>query len=38
MMEKETMVKDDDEWMDWETRHPHVPMWKHMIAGKQLLS
>jgi len=24
---------DDDEWMDWETRHPHVPMWKHMIAG-----
>jgi len=35
MAEKQTVIKvDDDEWLDWETRHPHVPMWKHMIAGK----
>jgi hypothetical protein len=35
MAEKQTAIKvDDDEWLDWETRHPHVPMWKHMIAGK----
>jgi hypothetical protein len=27
---------DDDEWLDWESRHPHVPMWKHMVAGKKL--
>ena len=34
MAEKTTVREDDDEWMDWESRHPHVPMWKHMIAGK----
>lgn len=34
MAEKTTVRIDDDEWMDWESRHPHVPMWKHMIAGK----
>ena len=25
--------KDDDEWLDWETRKDHVPFWKHAIAG-----
>lgn len=34
MAETKTLQLEDDEWMDWETRHPHVPMWKHMIAGK----
>lgn len=26
-------MEDDDEWLDWETKPDHVPMWKHMIAG-----
>lgn len=34
MMAEKTVRVDDDEWLDWESRHPHVPMWKHMIAGK----
>lgn len=34
LAETKTLQLEDDEWMDWETRHPHVPMWKHMIAGK----
>lgn len=31
-----SVEEEDDEWMDWEKRHPHVPMWKHMVAGKQI--
>jgi len=34
MMAEKPALVDNDDWMDWETRHPHVPMWKHMIAGK----
>jgi len=30
------LQEDDDEWMDWETRNEKIPMWKHMIAGKNL--
>ena len=25
---------DNDEWIDWETRHESVPLVKHCIAGK----
>ena len=28
--------KDDDEWLDWETRDDSIPLFKHMIAGKSL--
>ena len=30
--------KDDDEWLDWETRDESIPLFKHMIAGKSLQS
>ena len=29
-------IKDDDEWLDWETRDDSIPLFKHMIAGKSL--
>ena len=29
-------IKDDDEWLDWETRDDSIPLFKHMIAGKWL--
>ena len=31
-------IKDDDEWLDWETRDDSIPLFKHMIAGKSLQS
>ena len=31
-------IKDDDEWLDWETRDESIPLFKHMIAGKSLQS
>jgi len=35
---QEEKIDDDDEWMDWETRKEHIPIGKHIIAGKSTLS